>query len=79
VSQLFDFAAAMAREQAANTRYETAQRRMLESFAKQRAKRIAERDVDAGFIDTQTQADTNAEELALFNRAEARAINNGFN
>lgn len=79
MSELFDFAAAMAREQAANTRYETTHRRMLESFAAGRAKRLAEVTFAESCTDAMTQADINAEELALFNRAEARAINNGFN
>lgn len=74
---LFGFAADLAREQAANTRYETAQHRMLESFAKQRAQRKA-RGEDSAPTEP-TQAEIDAEELALFNRAEARAINNGFN
>lgn len=69
----------MAREQAANTRHETAHRRMLESFAAGRAKHLAEVTFAEACTDAKTQADINAEELALFNRAEARAINNGFN
>lgn len=72
----FCFAANMAREQAVNTRYETAQRRMLESLASMGAKHKAER-VDLGYMDERTQAEIDAEELALFGRAEARAINSG--
>jgi hypothetical protein len=77
VSELFDFAAAMAREQAANTRHETAHRRMLESFAKMRAQRRARGECDEPI--ERTQADVDIEMLALHDRAEARAINNGFN
>lgn len=41
MSDLFPFMAALAREQAENTAYETSQRRMLESMAKQRSKQIS--------------------------------------
>jgi len=83
VSDLFDFAAALAREQAANARYETAHRRMLESFARDRARRYAELkaastpNLCGGFIDQQTQAELDAENLALFDATEARTINSG--
>lgn len=66
-----------AKEQAANTAYETAQRRMLESFAKQRVQRLAQAGQDDWCMDNKTQAEHDAEELACFDRAEARAINSG--
>lgn len=78
MSAIFTFAADLAREQAANTRFEIAQRRMLESFAAMRTKHRAER-VDLGYMDERSQSEMDAEALALFDRAEARAINNGFN
>ena len=56
---LFGFATAVAREQAANTRFETAYRRTVESFA----------------ISGKTLDEINAEELAGFDAAEAEAIN----
>ncbi len=49
--------------------------RMLASFARQRAQRKT-RGEDLAPTG-QTQAEIDAEELALFDRAEARAINSG--
>lgn len=74
MNDLYTFAVGLAREQAANTRFETAQRRMIESFAAQRAHRKACGDPARA---ERTQAEVDAEALALFNRAEARAINSG--
>lgn len=59
--------------------HDAATERMLASFAKQRAQRKTQQEANDAFIDRQTQAEVDAEELALFDRAEARAINNGFN
>ena len=56
-------------------RHDAATERMLASFARQRAQRKA-RGEDLAPTG-QTQAEIDAEELALFDRAEARAINSG--
>lgn len=57
--------------------HDAATERMLASFAKQRAQRKTQQEANDAFIDRQTQAEVDAEELALFDRAEARAINSG--
>ena len=58
-------------------RHDAGTERMLASFARQRAQSKARgEDLEPT---GPTQAEIDAEELALFNRAEARAINNGFN
>lgn len=58
--------------------HDAATERMLASFVKQRAQRKTQQEANDAFIDRQTQAEIDAEELALFDRAEASAINNGF-
>lgn len=67
--------ARMRRDVAMIHRHDEATERMLASFARVSAQRKACGDDQepAG----QTQAEINAEELALFDRAEARAINSG--
>lgn len=47
--------------------------RMLASFRSDRAKKLLRETCE------RTQSEVDAEELAVFGRAEARAINNGFN
>ena len=74
---LFDAEVARMRQDAELIQGDATMRRMLASFAKARSDRKA-RGEDPQ-LPAQTQAQNDADELALFNRAEARAINNGFN
>lgn len=68
----FKLATYLARKQAADVAYEASNRRMMESFTKARKART---NVPDGFYDTQTQAQHDAEENYLMNRAESQAIN----
>lgn len=53
--------------------YDFPHRYSMACYNRERAKRDEE--TNAMFMDKQTQAQADAEELALFNSAEARAIN----
>lgn len=73
---LFDAEVARMRRDAAMIhRCDEPTERMLTSFANVRAHRLARGESTV----ERTKAEIDAEELAVFNRAEARAINNGFN
>lgn len=59
--------------------HDAATTRMLASFARQREAKRASGMFGSEFEDDMTQAEIDAEELALFDRAESRAINSGAN
>lgn len=82
MSALFDFAVALTRAEAAPIIDRVARKQDVmtdEDFSKWHARWKASAKASAAISDDQTRAEVDAEELAVFDRAEARAINNGFN
>lgn len=70
----FAEAASIARAHEANRQHDTAMQRCIDSFRKQHAAKKARGEV-GGF--TYNRATADAQELALFDAAEALAINSG--